>query len=62
MCISALLLAVKSAFFDDWWQVLAVRCRLMASIAWAGATCVQLTVAQTAQSTECQEAGGRKAE
>ena len=48
----------KPAFFDDWWQVLAVRCLLIASITWAGATCVQLTVAQGGGG---QEAGGKKA-
>lgn len=47
----------EPTFFDDWWQVLAVRCLLIASITWAGATCVQLTVAQGGG----QEAGGRKA-
>jgi hypothetical protein len=47
----------EPAFFDDWWQVLAVRCLLIASITWAGATCVQLTVAQGGG----QVAGGRKA-
>ena len=48
----------EPAFFDDWWQVLAVRCLLIASITWAGATCVQLTVAQGGGG---QEAGGKKA-
>ena len=36
----------EPTLFDGWWQVLAVRCLLMASIACAGATCVHLTVAQ----------------
>ena len=48
----------EPAFFDDWWQVLAVRCLLIASITWAGATCVQLTVAQGGGGPE---AGGKKA-